>query len=240
MSEPAGRPPVLDIRGLSRTYRSSGGVRTEALRDVDLRVEHGEFVALMGASGSGKSTLMNIMGLLDRDFTGQFLLDGEDVHGLRDGRASQLRSQHIGFVFQQFNLLPRASVLQNVLLPTTYRRMPDAMARALEVIEAVGLADRIDHRSNQLSGGQMQRVAIARALMMRPSLLLADEPTGNLDSETAQDVLALLAQVHASGSTVVLITHEPEVAVWADRVVHIRDGRVDPAMTATGTRMVRQ
>lgn len=218
--------PVIDIRGLDKTYRSSGGVRTPALRDVHLTIERGEFVAVMGSSGSGKSTLMNIIGLLDRDFTGQFLLNGQDVAGLRDAQASDLRSEHIGFVFQQFNLLPRATVLQNVLLPTTYRRTPEAMSRAMEVIEAVGLVDRIDHRSNQLSGGQMQRVAIARALMMRPSLLLADEPTGNLDSTTARDVLSLLAHVHGSGSTVLIITHEPEVAQWADRVVHIQDGRL--------------
>lgn len=216
--------PVLELSGVGKQYRSSGGVTTTALRDLDFRVEAGEFVAIMGSSGSGKSTLMNILGLLDRDFTGTYLLGGVDTATLSDNQATTARSTQIGFVFQQFNLLRRATVLQNVLLPANYRRIPDATARALEVIEAVGLADRVDHRSNQLSGGQMQRVAIARALMMRPSLVLADEPTGNLDSHTAVEVMGLFEQIHRDGNTVVLITHEPDIAERADRILHLRDG----------------
>jgi putative ABC transport system ATP-binding protein len=218
--------PVVELQRVQRTYRSGGGVLTPALRGVDLSVESGEFVAIMGASGSGKSTLMNIIGLLDRGFVGTYALDGLDVRTMSENEAATARNERIGFVFQQFHLLPRATVLDNVLLPATYRRTRDARARALEVIERVGLADRVGHRSNQLSGGQMQRVAIARALLMRPSLVLADEPTGNLDSQTAHDVMKLLGELHDDGSTVLLITHEHDIAEHAQRVVHLRDGRV--------------
>jgi putative ABC transport system ATP-binding protein len=218
--------PVLEFGDIRKTYRSSGGVETKALRGVGLKVAKGEFVAVMGASGSGKSTLMNIVGLLDRQFEGSYRLDGVEVSGIGDQKAAEIRNQQIGFVFQQFNLLRRATVLQNVLLPTTYGGKFDATARALDVIEGVGLAPQVSQRSNQLSGGQMQRVAIARALVMNPSLILADEPTGNLDSTTAADVMDLFNQVHEQGNTVILITHESEIAAHADRVVHLRDGNV--------------
>lgn len=217
---------VIHLDGVSRVYQSSGGVETPALQDLSLQVGNGEFVAVMGASGSGKSTLMNVIGLLDRQFTGTYRLDGVDVSQLSDNAATELRNNRIGFVFQQFHLLKRASVLQNVLLPTTYARLPDANARALEVIERVGLAAQVDQRSNQLSGGQMQRVAIARALLLRPSIILADEPTGNLDSRTAADVMALVSELHAEGATIVLITHERDIAEYAQRAVVLQDGHV--------------
>ena len=217
---------VIDLDNVSRVYRSSGGVETPALRRLSLEVQAGEFVAVMGASGSGKSTLMNVIGLLDREFTGTYRLDGVDASNLSDNQATTLRNERIGFVFQQFHLLKRATVLENVLLPTTYVRVPDARARALEVIERVGLIPSIDHKSNQLSCGQMQRVAIARALLLRPSIILADEPTGNLDSHTAADVMALMAELHTEGATIVLITHEHDIAEYAERAVVLHDGRV--------------
>ncbi len=218
---------VIDIRAVNRVYRSSGGVETPALVGVNLQVHEGEYVAIMGASGSGKSTLMNVIGLLDSGFTGSYLLDGVDVSKLNDSARTALRNDRIGFVFQQFHLLPRATVLENVLLPTTYRRIPQASSRALEVIERVGLASRVDHRSNQLSGGQMQRVAIARALIMRPSIILADEPTGNLDSHTAADVMELFDELNREGVTILTITHEADIAAHAKRVTHLLDGRFE-------------
>ena len=217
---------VIELDDVSRIYRSSGGVETPALRGLSLQVRAGEFVAVMGASGSGKSTVMNVIGLLDRGFSGTYRLDGVDASNLSDNQATALRNERIGFVFQQFHLLKRATVLENVLLPTTYVRVPDAQARALEVIERVGLIPAIDQRSNQLSGGQMQRVAIARALLLRPSIILADEPTGNLDSRTAADVMELMAELHAEGATIVLITHERDIAEYAQRAVVLHDGRV--------------
>ena len=223
---------AIELDGVSRVYRSSGGVETPALRDLSLGVDSGEFVSVMGASGSGKSTLMNVIGLLDRQFTGTYRLDGVDASNLSDNQATRLRNERIGFVFQQFHLLKRATVLQNVLLPTTYVRVPDAQARALEVIERVGLVPSLDQRSNQLSGGQMQRVAIARALLLRPSIILADEPTGNLDSRTAADVMTLMSELHAEGATIVLITHEHDVAAYAQRSVVLHDGRVRQGVSA--------
>lgn len=217
---------LLRLTGVTKTYVSGGGVRTEALRGVDLTVRRGEFVAVMGASGSGKSSLMNIIGLLDRAFGGEYLLDGQDVRSLSAGRAAELRGRRIGFVFQHFNLLPRTTALRNVLLPTTYRRGKDDVARAVALLERVGLGAHLDRRVNQLSGGQMQRVAIARALVMGPSLVLADEPTGNLDTRTADGITALLGELHAEGNTIVLITHEPHVADHAERVVVLSDGLV--------------
>ena len=223
---------AIELDGVSRVYRSSGGVETPALRDLSLGVDSGEFVSVMGASGSGKSTLMNVIGLLDRQFTGTYRLDGVDASNLSDNQATRLRNERIGFVFQQFHLLKRATVLQNVLLPTTYVRVPDAQARALEVIERVGLVPSLDQRSNQLSGGQMQRVAIARALLLRPSIILADEPTGNLDSRTAADVMTLMSELHAEGATIVLITHEHDGAAYAPRSVVLQDGRVRQGVSA--------
>ncbi|MGV1037180.1 MAG: ABC transporter ATP-binding protein [Candidatus Nanopelagicales bacterium] len=217
---------VIGIENLSRVYRNSGGVSTQALTDVSLSVTSGEMVAIMGASGSGKSTLMNVLGLLDQGFSGIYRLNGADVRGISGSTAAQLRSTEIGFVFQQFNLLRRTSVLNNVLLPALYHKGPKPTARALDLIERVGLAAEVGKRSNQLSGGQMQRVAIARALLYEPKVLLADEPTGNLDSQTANEIMAIIRAINAAGSTVVLITHEEDVAAHAGRRIRLRDGRV--------------
>ena len=218
--------PVIDIRNVYRIYESAAGY-TYALRGVTLRVERGEYLCIMGPSGSGKSTLMNILGCLDTPTSGTYLLEGLDVSTLDDDELAELRALRLGFVFQSFNLLPRATVLRNVILPLTYTDVPPAerTARAVEALVAVGLpVEYYDHRSNELSGGQMQRVAIARALVNDPAVILADEPTGNLDSATGEMVLGTFKRLHEQGKTVVLITHDPSVAQWADRVVHIRDG----------------
>lgn len=225
MSDP-GASPAIEFEGVSRTYRSSGGVETHALVDVDLAVAVGEMVAIMGASGSGKSTMMNVLGLLDRGFSGTYRLNGSDVRKLSSGRAAEVRNREIGFVFQQFHLLRRATVLDNVLLPSMYHPGPKPSARALDLIDRVGLAAQAEKRSNQLSGGQMQRVAIARALLYQPKVLLADEPTGNLDSVTAAEIMAIIAAINNDGSTVVLITHEEDVAAQAHRRIRLRDGQV--------------
>lgn len=217
---------VIRLDAVSRTYRSSGGVKTPALVDIDIEVQDGEFVSIIGTSGSGKSTLMNVIGLLDRDFEGDFDLDGIDVKKLSDNRLSELRNLKIGFVFQQFHLLRRASVLENVLLPTAYRKIPNAKTRALDLIDRIGLTEHVDHRSNQLSGGQMQRVAIARALLTQPELILADEPTGNLDGATAAEIMAIFDELNSAGATIMLITHEKEIAERAQRVIRLRDGMV--------------
>lgn len=217
---------VIRLEGVSRTYKSSGGVRTPALVDVDLDIEEGEFVSIIGSSGSGKSTLMNVIGLLDRDFEGTYDLAEVNVNKLSDNRLSELRTEMIGFVFQQFHLLRRATVLENVLLPTAYRKIPNARSRALDLIDRIGLAEHVDHKSNQLSGGQMQRVAIARALLTSPKLILADEPTGNLDGTTAAEIMAIFSELHSAGSTILLITHEAELAGHAGRTIRLRDGKV--------------
>lgn len=216
---------VIALRNIHKTFRV-GSERVDALRGVSLTVDRGDFVAITGPSGSGKSTLMHIIGLLDRPSGGAYLLDGEDVGHLDRRRQAAIRNQRIGFVFQQFSLLPRTTVLDNVLLPTVYGRDGSAPARARELLDQVGLGDRIRHRSNQLSGGQVQRVAIARALVMRPSIVLADEPTGNLDSKTSQGILELLQQINAKGATLVLITHEASIAQAARRVIRLRDGQI--------------
>ncbi|NUT45799.1 MAG: ABC transporter ATP-binding protein [Saccharothrix sp.] len=217
---------LIRMTSVTKTYRAEGGVGTDALRGVDLAVGEGEFVAVMGSSGSGKSSLMNVIGLLDRDFGGEYLLDGADVRRLSASRLADLRGTGIGFVFQHFNLLPRTSVLNNVLLPTGYHRKRADTARAVALLERVGLGRFLDRRANQLSGGQMQRVAIARALVMRPRLILADEPTGNLDSTTAAEIMSLLQELHDEGNTILLITHEHDIADHARRVVTLRDGRI--------------
>jgi putative ABC transport system ATP-binding protein len=217
-------PDTIVLRDIRKVYRTAGAPPTEALRGIDLTIPEGDFVAIMGPSGSGKSSLMHIVGLLDRRFEGTYLLDGHDAGRLSANRQADLRGAKIGFVFQQFNLLPRASVLENVLLPTTYRPGKADRTRALDVIERVGLSTHAAHKSNQLSGGQMQRVAIARALIMGPSLLLADEPTGNLDTKTAGEIMDLFAAINGSGTTVVLITHENDIAARAHRTIRLRDG----------------
>ena len=224
-SEPAGS--VIELVGARKTYRT-GSVEFEALRGVDLSIAAGEYVAVMGPSGSGKSTLMNVLGCLDVLTAGSYALAGEDVSVLDEIELAQIRNEHIGFVFQQFHLLPSLTALRNVELPLLYRGMPAAERRdrAAAALARVGLADRLKNRPGELSGGQQQRVAVARALVGEPAMLLADEPTGNLDSASTEDVLALFADLHRSGRTIVLITHELEVAEHARRIVRVRDGLI--------------
>ncbi|WP_029289800.1 ABC transporter ATP-binding protein [Cellulomonas sp. HZM] len=219
--------PVIELVGARKTYRT-GAIEFEALRGVDLRIEQGEYVAIMGPSGSGKSTLMNILGCLDILTQGEYRLAGEDIEELDEVDLAQVRNERIGFVFQQFHLLPSLSALRNVELPLMYRRVEPAerRRRATEALERVGLGDRLSNRPGELSGGQQQRVAVARALVGEPDLLLADEPTGNLDSSSSEDVLRLFDELHAQGATIVLITHELEVAQAAHRIVFVRDGLV--------------
>jgi putative ABC transport system ATP-binding protein len=218
---------LLDLVGVSRVY-ALDHIEVRALESVSLAIEVGEFVAVMGASGSGKSTLMNIMGCLDRPTSGSYRLDGQEVSTLGRNELADLRSIHLGFVFQGFNLLSRTSALENVELPLVYTRCrpTERHRRAREALERVGLADRLRHHPGQLSGGQQQRVAIARALVNRPRVVLADEPTGNLDSRTSLDVMVLLQDLNREGLTLVLVTHEPDIAAFASRVITMRDGRV--------------
>jgi putative ABC transport system ATP-binding protein len=219
--------PVIELIDVAKTYRS-GSLSVQALREVSVVIEEGEFVAIAGPSGSGKSTLMHIIGCLDVPTSGTYRLAGEDVSTLDEDRLAEIRNRRIGFVFQQFNLLASLPASRNVELPLAYSRVPrrERRERALAALAQVGLADRVDHRPGELSGGQQQRVAIARALVTEPALILADEPTGNLDSVATDEVLGLLNDLHGAGRTVVMITHEHDIADAAGRIVHIRDGRV--------------
>ena len=220
--------PVVSLKDITRIYRVGGG-EVHALRGIDLAIEQGEMVAIMGPSGSGKSTLMNTLGCLDRPSSGHYLLDGESVHTLDDDARADLRNRKLGFVFQGFNLLPRTTAIDNVALPMLYDRddrFHAPLERAKEALARVGMGDRLDHEPNQLSGGQQQRVAIARALVTSPSLLLADEPTGNLDSRTTRDVMALFQELNDQGVTIVIVTHEDEVSAFCKRSVVLRDGRI--------------
>jgi putative ABC transport system ATP-binding protein len=206
-----------------------GSEEIHALRGVSIQIDRGEYVAIMGPSGSGKSTLMNLIGCLDTPSKGSYLLNGKQVSEMNDDELARIRNEEIGFVFQTFNLLPRATALHNVELPLIYAGMPskDRQQRALEALNKVELGDRKTHRPNELSGGQRQRVAIARALVNNPSILLADEPTGNLDSKTGEEIMALFERLHRGGNTIVLVTHEPDIAAHAHRSIHIRDGNVE-------------
>lgn len=206
----------------------------KVLKGIDLSIAPNEYVALMGPSGSGKSTLMNLLGCLDTPTSGKYWLNDTDVSRLSDNDLAEIRNKEIGFVFQTFNLLPRSTALQNVALPLVYAGLSanERQQRATEVLRQVGLSDRMDHRPNQLSGGQRQRVAVARALVKRPSIILADEPTGNLDSKTSVEIMKLLEEIHENGNTIILVTHEEEIARYARRVVKLRDGQVDSDMPA--------
>ncbi|MCF7550235.1 MULTISPECIES: ABC transporter ATP-binding protein [Pseudonocardia] len=216
---------MIELEHVSKVYRT-GDIELRALDDVSLRIDDGDLVAIMGPSGSGKSTMMNILGCLDVPSSGTYRLDGVDVGGLSDNRLADIRLEKIGFVFQSFNLLPRTSAIRNVELPMVYAGIKNRRGRAQRALARVGLGDRTHHQPNELSGGQQQRVAVARALVTDPSMILADEPTGNLDTASTVDVMTLFVELHEAGRTVVLITHEPEVAEFAKRVITLRDGRV--------------
>jgi len=219
--------PIIQTSHLAKVYKMDG-VETVALVDVTLDVMKGEFVAIMGPSGSGKSTLMHILGALDLPTEGTYLLDGENVETLADDELADIRNRKIGFVFQSYNLLPRTTALKNVMLPMRYGNIPREQRRekATHYLKMVGLEDRLEHNSNQLSGGQQQRVAIARALVMDPAIILADEPTGNIASDQANEIMDIFKTLNKKGHTIVMITHDPEIAAHAQRIIHIRDGRI--------------
>ena len=219
---------LIDVKDITKIYEM-GDVQVHALRGVSFTVEPGEFIAIMGPSGSGKSTMMDILGCLATPTDGEYYFEGEEVGKLSDNRLADIRNKKIGFVFQSFNLLPRTSALHNVELPLIYSGLgrKERKRRAFESLEAVGLADRIDHKSTELSGGQVQRVAIARALVNKPSLVFADEPTGNLDTRSGAEILAIFDRLNEEGNTIIMVTHEPEVAKHARRVLHIRDGLIE-------------
>ena len=219
---------LIETRDLWKTY-VMGQEEIHALRGVSIQIERGEYVAIMGPSGSGKSTLMNLIGCLDTPSKGSYLLNGKQVSEMNDNELARIRNQEIGFVFQTFNLLPRASALQNVELPLVYAGIPakDRLKLAKSAIDRVELTSRMTHKPNELSGGQRQRVAIARALVNSPSILLADEPTGNLDSKTGAEIMALFAKLHEAGNTIVLVTHEADIAAFAHRTISVRDGQVE-------------
>jgi len=219
---------LIKVRDLAKIYQI-GTQEVHALRSIDLDIQKNEFVALMGPSGSGKSTLMNIIGCLDTPSRGSYHLNGNDVSNMEDDELAEVRNREIGFVFQTFNLLPRYSALENVALPLIYKGVSksERQERAKEVLHHVGLGDRIDHKPNELSGGQRQRVAVARALVNKPSIILADEPTGNLDTKTSYEIMGLLDEIHRQGNTIILVTHEEDIAEHAKRVVRLRDGLVE-------------
>jgi putative ABC transport system ATP-binding protein len=218
---------IIKTNHLSKVYKTDL-IETVALEDISIAIKKGEFVAIMGPSGSGKSTLMHILGALDLPTAGEYILDGENVENLTDDQLADIRNRKIGFVFQAYNLLPRTSALKNVMLPMTYAGVPkeERQEKARHFLQIVGLGDRMDHASNQLSGGQQQRVAIARALSLDPALLLADEPTGNIASNQAEEIMAIFQKLNESGHTIVMITHEPDIAEHAKRIIHIRDGKI--------------
>ncbi|WP_167607850.1 ABC transporter ATP-binding protein [Maribellus sediminis] len=219
---------VIEIENIVKNYKVGTQV-VRALRSVSLTINRGEYVAIMGASGSGKSTLMNVIGCLDTPTSGKYVLNGKDVSSLSDNELAEIRNSEIGFIFQVFNLLPRNTALENVMLPLVYAgvRKNERMKRAEETLVDVGLQDRMEHRPNELSGGQRQRVAIARALVNKPSLLLADEPTGNLDSKISEEIMKLFADIHRKGNTLLMVTHEEDIARHAHRIIRLKDGEID-------------
>lgn len=220
--------PVIQLRNIVRNF-PLGSQTVYVLKDIDLDIMEGEYVALMGPSGSGKSTLMNLLGCLDTPTSGSYNLANQDVSDMTDDQLADIRNREIGFVFQTFNLIPRQTALQNVALPLVYAGIgkADRLQRAAEVLADVGLDDRMDHQPNQLSGGQRQRVAIARAMVNKPSMILADEPTGNLDSETSVDIMKQFEAIHAQGNTLIVVTHEEEIAQHAKRIIRLKDGRIE-------------
>lgn len=219
---------IIEIKGITRDF-PLGNEIVYVLKGIDLHINKGEYVALMGPSGSGKSTLMNILGCLDTPTAGSYVLNGKDVSKMEDDELAEIRNKEIGFVFQTFNLLPRTTALDNVALPMVYagHGKDDRNKRSTEVLTQVGLADRMDHKPNQLSGGQRQRVAVARALVNHPSIILADEPTGNLDSKTSEEIMKLFGEIHENGNTVILVTHEEDVAKHAHRIIRLKDGIIE-------------
>jgi putative ABC transport system ATP-binding protein len=222
------KTPIIDIKGITRDFQL-GSETVNVLKGIDLVINKGEYVALMGPSGSGKSTLMNILGCLDTPTSGSYILNGKQVSEMHDDELAEIRNKEIGFVFQTFNLMPRTTALDNVALPMVYAGFSkdDRNKRATEVLTQVGLADRMDHKPNQLSGGQRQRVAVGRALVNKPSIILADEPTGNLDSKTSVEIMKLFGEIHSNGNTVILVTHEEDIAAHAHRIIRLRDGIIE-------------
>jgi putative ABC transport system ATP-binding protein len=222
------KTPIIDIKGITRDFQL-GSETVNVLKGIDLLINKGEYVALMGPSGSGKSTLMNILGCLDTPTSGSYILNGKQVSEMHDDELAEIRNKEIGFVFQTFNLMPRTTALDNVALPMVYAGFSkeERNKRATEVLSQVGLADRMDHKPNQLSGGQRQRVAVGRALVNKPSIILADEPTGNLDSKTSIEIMKLFGEIHANGNTVILVTHEEDIAAHAHRIIRLRDGIIE-------------
>ncbi|WP_374541994.1 ABC transporter ATP-binding protein [Flavobacterium sp.] len=220
--------PIIEIKGITRDF-PLGSETVHVLKGINLVINKGEYVALMGPSGSGKSTLMNILGCLDTPTSGSYILNGKLVSEMHDDELAEIRNKEIGFVFQTFNLMPRTTALDNVALPMVYagKSKEERNARATEVLTQVGLSDRMDHKPNQLSGGQRQRVAIARALVNKPSIILADEPTGNLDSKTSIEIMKLFGEIHANGNTVILVTHEEDIAAHAHRIIRVKDGIIE-------------
>jgi len=224
--------PLIKISDIKRNF-ALGDETVYVLKGIDLEVNKGEFIALMGPSGSGKSTLMNLIGCLDTPTSGTYILNRRDVSKMKDDELAEIRNKEIGFVFQTFNLLPRTTALDNVALPMIYAgySKKERQKRAAEVLEQVGLGDRMDHQPNQLSGGQRQRVAVARALVNKPSIILADEPTGNLDSKTSEEIMKLINEIHDNGNTIILVTHEEEIASYAHRIIRLRDGKIESDIT---------
>lgn len=218
---------MLEVKDLKKVY-NTGVIEFEALRGINLLVEKGEYVSIMGPSGSGKSTLMNILGCLDRLTAGQYILNGNDVSNMDDNELAEVRNREIGFVFQAFNLLPRLTSLENVELPMVYAGVPlkERKTRAKEAMDIVGLGDRMEHKPNELSGGQRQRVAIARSIVMKPSVLMADEPTGNLDTASSIDIMRIFQELNENGTTLLMVTHEPDIAQYTKRIVKVRDGLI--------------